>query len=373
MPPAGHGLACPLLPLLLLLLCLTWPALAPRGAIAGPSCPDGCACHLDSFGRFSSYSLTRVDCSSSGLRDFPAALPLTTTHLSLVDNHLGPTVNPGGPGYTTLLALNLSHNGVTRLHKGTFSRLRYLDALDLSYNAVGQVDAGAFERAPLSTIDLSHNALSDEFDLSAFEADLPVIGVQRLSLDLSHNRISALKRKGGGGGGAPAGTLRIRSLNLAANALMEAPPPELLRHLADLQYLSLDSNPITRLRQSAFFYLRDLTHLSLRNLAPDVQFYRGTFRGLEGTLQVLDLSDNCQSGVTLVGVELGELRSLFELQLSVSDDPSLALLPATLGLPLAGAWKCWEPRDPKGRAATHRATGGCVNVACYRFPAREML
>uniref|UniRef100_S4RI09 LRRNT domain-containing protein n=1 Tax=Petromyzon marinus TaxID=7757 RepID=S4RI09_PETMA len=240
---------------------LTWPALAPMGANTGPSCPNGCACHLDSYGRFSSYSLTRVDCSSSGLRDFPATLPLTTTHLSLVDNHLGPTVNPGGPGYTTLLALNLSHNGV--------------------------------KRAPLSTIDLSHNALSDEFDLSAFEADLPVIGVQRLSLDLSHNRISALKRKGGGGGGgAPAGTLHIRSLNLAANALMEAPPPELLRHLPDLQYLSLDSNPITRLRQSAFFHLRDLTHLSLRNLAPDVHFSRGTFRGLEGTLQVLDLSEN---------------------------------------------------------------------------------
>lgn len=88
-------------------------------ASASNGCHPGCHCDVESFGRFDSFSLTRVDCQGLGPGiAMPVAIPLDTTHLDLSFNAVhGPLTGTmlAGPGYTTLVSLDLSNNHITKV------------------------------------------------------------------------------------------------------------------------------------------------------------------------------------------------------------------------------------------------------------------
>lgn len=99
---------------------LLW-LLAPASSGAVNNCHPGCHCDVESFGLFDSFSLTRVDCQGLGPGiTMPVAIPLDTTHLDLSFNAMGPLTNTmlAGPGYTTLVSLDLSNNHITKVSGG---------------------------------------------------------------------------------------------------------------------------------------------------------------------------------------------------------------------------------------------------------------
>ena len=99
--------------------------LASVSSGAANICHPGCHCDVESFGLFDSFSLTRVDCQGLGPGiTMPVAIPLDTTHLDLSFNAMhGPLTNTmlAGPGYTTLVSLDLSNNHITKVSGGCFS------------------------------------------------------------------------------------------------------------------------------------------------------------------------------------------------------------------------------------------------------------
>lgn len=100
--------------LLRLGVCLLTAAVCQLTA-ASPCHPD-CRCEVESFGLFDSFSLTRVDCRGLGPGvPMPVPIPLDTTHLDLSSNAMGRLNDTmlGGPGYTTLVSLDLSSNHMT--------------------------------------------------------------------------------------------------------------------------------------------------------------------------------------------------------------------------------------------------------------------
>lgn len=115
-----------------LLLCVgLWLlALVPCGAVK--NCYPGCHCEVETFGLFDSFSLTRVDCGGLGPgATMPIPIPLDTTHLDLSSNAMGPLNDTmlTGPGYTTLVNLDLSSNHITEVSgcmKLGFARSGYI-------------------------------------------------------------------------------------------------------------------------------------------------------------------------------------------------------------------------------------------------------
>ena len=82
------------------------------------NCHPACHCEVESFGLFDSFSLTRVDCQAMGPgATMPIPIPLDTAHLDLSSNTVGPLNDAmlTGPGYTTLVSLDLSSSHITQV------------------------------------------------------------------------------------------------------------------------------------------------------------------------------------------------------------------------------------------------------------------
>lgn len=100
---------------------LLWFGLSLLVAVRSSSvknCHPGCHCDVESFGLFDSFSLTRVDCQGLGPgASMPIPIPLDTSHLDLSSNDMGPLSDTmlAGPGYTTLVSLDLSFNHITKV------------------------------------------------------------------------------------------------------------------------------------------------------------------------------------------------------------------------------------------------------------------
>uniref|UniRef100_UPI00398F5257 tsukushi n=1 Tax=Pristiophorus japonicus TaxID=55135 RepID=UPI00398F5257 len=245
------------------------------------TCFSGCHCEVESYGMFSSFSLTKVDCSGVGPHLTVVPIPLDTSYLDLSSNRLK-AISPlmfTGPGYTTLVSLDLSYNEITGMSASTFSKLRYLEALNLSHNSLEALEEGIFSNLPLGEVDLSHNELR-EINLDAFASK----GHRKpLSVDLSGNLIATVVRS------LDKSAANIYSLNLSGNRLRAVPT----RYLSDvpLRYLDLDRNAISSLPENAFTGLQELTRLSLRGLPELSALSPNSFKGLQ-SLQILDLSHN---------------------------------------------------------------------------------
>ncbi|KAG8431488.1 hypothetical protein GDO86_018566 [Hymenochirus boettgeri] len=271
---------------------------------ASKSCFPECRCEVENFGLFHSFSLTKVDCSDVGSHVVPVSIPLDTSYLDLSSNKLK-RVNESvlsGPGYTTLVNLNLSNNLLVKISSSTFSKLRYLESLDLSHNLLEVLPDQSFFYSPLAEIDLSYNNLL-EVRMGAFT--LKSQG-KSMIVDLSHNSIGSVFR------GADNPVPNIQSLILSGNNLISVPNLNGI----PLRHLSLDRNPVAKIKKNDLSGLGGLTHLSLSDLPNlrDVDPY--SFKDLTSLL-VLDLSNN-RNLIALSSEVFYGLDSLQELNLANS-------------------------------------------------------
>nr|XP_006133651.1 tsukushin [Pelodiscus sinensis] len=277
------------------------------------TCSRGCHCEVESFGLFDSFSLTKVDCSGIGSHIVPVPIPLDTSYLDLSSNKLE-NINESmltGPGYTTLVSLDLSYNKIAKISSTTFSRLRYLESLDLSHNSLAVLPEECFSSSPLGDIDLSNNNLLDiRLDVFASRGQGRPINV-----DLSNNMINTVS------GHYDKNIPNIQSLNLSGNRLKTVPNLQGI----PLRYLNLDGNPLAKIEKGAFAGLRDLIHLSLSSLRGFRDLSPYSFKELPN-LQVLDLSSNPNLKSLSAEVVFG-LSSLQELNLSST---SVSFLPKTV-------------------------------------------
>ncbi|XP_071372740.1 tsukushi [Centroberyx affinis] len=310
------------------------------------NCHPGCRCEVESFGLFDSFSLTRVDCRGLGPgAAMPIPIPLDTAHLDLSSNTMGPLSDAmlAGPGYTTLVSLDLSSNHITKISPNALSKLRYLETLDLSHNSLDSLSPSCFSGLPLADVDLSYNDFQ-EFDMDVFATK---VNGGSVSVDLSHNKLVSVSRS------LHEGVLHIQSLSLTANRLTSVP------RLAGvpLRYLNLDDNPIAHIEEGAFAHLKDLVHLSLSGLHELREIQPHSFKGLQ-SLQVLDLSNNPKLK-TLSPAVFSGLGSLQELNLSSSGVTSLpsnmlSHLPSIKSITLGQSIQCWRTQK---QGQFHRQLG----------------
>ncbi|XP_054242849.1 tsukushi [Indicator indicator] len=312
---------------------------------ATKTCFPGCHCEVESFGLFDSFSLTKVDCSGIGSHIVPVPIPLDTSYLDLSSNKLE-TINESmltGPGYTTLVSLDLSYNKIAKISSTTFSRLRYLESLDLSHNSLEVLPEDCFSSSPLSDIDLSSNKLSGiAMDLFASKGQ-----GKPLSVDLSNNMLTTVTRQ------RDKSSPNIQNLNLSENRLTSVPNLQGL----PLRYLNLDGNPLLKIEKGDFTGLKDLIHLSLSGLHGFGELAPYSFKDLPA-LQVLDLSNNPNLKTLSAEVVFG-LNSLQELNLSgtgVSALPKAVLkyLPAIKSITLGKDIQCFKTIK---EGQYHRQTG----------------
>lgn len=300
------------------------------------NCHPGCHCEVETFGLFDSFSLTRVDCSGLGPgASMPIPIPLDTSYLDLSLNAIGPISDAmlAGPGYTTLVSLDLSSNHIITISPNALSKLRYLDTLDLSHNQLENLPPNCFSGLPLAEVDLSHNSFQ-EFDMDVFASKA---NGEPLSVDLSHNQLSSVTTTSRGK------VLPIQTLHLSGNQLSSVP------NLAGLQlrYLNLDSNPITEIQQGAFAQLKDLVYLSISGLSELQQIHPNSFKGLQ-SLQVLDLSNNPKL-LSISPAVFSGLDSLQELNLTGSGVTALPTnmlthLPSIKSITLGRSVQCWRTK-----------------------------
>ncbi|XP_075707463.1 tsukushi [Rhinoderma darwinii] len=272
-------------------------------------CFPGCSCDVETFGLFDSFSLTKVDCSGVGSHIVPVSLPLDTSYLDLSTNKLE-QVNESvlsGPGYTTLVNLNLSYNQIVTISSTTFSKLRYLESLDLSHNRLEALQDHSFFYSPLVELDLSFNKLV-EIKIGAFTSQS---NGKAINIDLSNNLISTLMKE------SDNPLPNIRSLNLLGNRLRDVQGLQGI----PLQSLNLDKNPISKIEEHHFLGLKSLTYLSLSNMPNLQEIAPRSFKELQ-SLQVLDLSNN-PNLVSLTEEVFFGLKSLQELNLLNSGVVSL--------------------------------------------------
>ncbi|MEQ2191964.1 hypothetical protein XENOCAPTIV_005017 [Xenoophorus captivus] len=122
-PLSGRGerTGLPVITLDSIMALLVWAGLSLLLAVrsgAVRNCHPSCHCEVESFGLFDSFSLTRVDCRGMGPSiSMPIPIPLDTAHLDLSSNDMGLLSDAmlAGPGYTTLISLDLSSNRITKV------------------------------------------------------------------------------------------------------------------------------------------------------------------------------------------------------------------------------------------------------------------
>ncbi len=201
-----------------------------------------------------------------------------------------------------LQELYLQNNSLSALAPGLFSPLKKLLVLNLSRNALGNewVDSDTFSSlAELVALDLSHNDIT-RVDQGLFR------GLGRLQiLDLRHNRILAVSPR------AFLGQRSLHVLYLSHNEIASLHAKSLVG-LTSLSSLSLDHNALAALHRNALKNCTNLQDLALHsNRLTEVP---KAVRSVP-LLRTLDLGDNEISGLRAGNESFAGLRHLYGLRL----------------------------------------------------------
>lgn len=179
---------------------------------------------------------------------FPKLYELHTTDFSY--NRIK-TISPAV--FQPLLSLrfiNLSHNALEDLKSGTFGTLPTVLELLLDHNSIKKINAATFvQMSSLSHLNLQHNNISH----------IPTIPISLSSLDVSNNRIKSI-----GPERAWPSMNALLQLDLNNNELGDNMDGNSFSKLLSLQSLILDYNSITKPPAEAMSSLVSTRHLSLR-------------------------------------------------------------------------------------------------------------
>ncbi|XP_045123906.1 chaoptin-like [Portunus trituberculatus] len=233
--------------------------------------------------------------------------------LDLTGNFISDLTLEDFQGYeTSLQTLVLAENSLTLIPEGIFRTLDNLRTLNLRGNNILTINAQAFQgvSSQLAHINLANNLLPN----IPFKAISSVPSLQ--TLNLARNRISLTFDV------LYTGSLSMDTLVLDFNQI-ETLPPYSFQNFGTVNRTSLRGNPLTHINDDAFkdakikeLYLHDSDLWSISDNA---------FRGLESTLQTLDLSYNNLSSIPSQAIDnLASLRSLSISNNKLSLDPTEA-------------------------------------------------
>jgi len=150
----------------------------------------------------------------------------------------------------SLRSINLSHNALEDLKSTTFGTLPTVLELFLNDNSIKRINAATFVKmSSLSLLDLRHNDI----------AQIPTIPISLSSLTVSHNIIKDV-----GPDRAWPSMNALLSLDLSNNLLGDSLDGASFSKLLSLQSLILDYNSITKPPAEAVSKLVSTRHLSLR-------------------------------------------------------------------------------------------------------------
>ncbi|XP_035660561.1 leucine-rich repeat-containing protein 24-like isoform X2 [Branchiostoma floridae] len=214
--------------LMFLLIILMVPNLQVAGWLWGSSEKADSNCTPSSAqnaGR--SCAPPRCDCRALGLTSINVNLPTSFTELDLGHNKITMIQKGTFKNLPQLQILDLSKNQITMIQKGAFENLPQLQILILSSNQIRMIQAGTFVNLPLLQKLYLHNNQITMIQKGAFE-NLP----QLLILHLSNNQITMLQAS-------------------------------LLVNLPLLQTLFLHDNQITMIQAGTFVNLPKLQKLTL--------------------------------------------------------------------------------------------------------------
>nr|XP_053641738.1 chaoptin-like [Cherax quadricarinatus] len=233
--------------------------------------------------------------------------------LDLTGNYISDLTVEDFEGYeTSLQTLVLAENSLTTLPGAIFKTLENLRTINLRGNNIMTINTRAFHgsTSQLAHINLGNNLLP----AIPFEAMAEVRNLQTLNLE--RNRISHTFEV------LFTGSLFLDTLVLDFNQI-ETLPPYSFQNFGTVNRTSLRGNPLTHISDDAFkdakikeLYLHDSDLWSISDNA---------FRGLESTLQMLDLSYNNLSFIPPQAFDrLDTLRSLSLSNNKISLDPAEA-------------------------------------------------
>ncbi|KAF5298576.1 hypothetical protein FQR65_LT09670 [Abscondita terminalis] len=163
----------------------------------------------------------------------------------------------------SLIHLNLSNNLLQNLHVNIFDNLTKLKTLNLQDNQIDYIPIGVFEAlVSLQYLNISGNRLSD-FDFGTF------LGLKSVNyLDISNNVITYISES------TFYPLKKLKSLFVDHNLLTTIDASDLLQHLKQLKYVSLNNNPwickhllnvITKFRKSGII-IKNGTYTKTTNI-----------------------------------------------------------------------------------------------------------
>lgn len=236
------------------------------------------------------YSLNRLKCRYLLITELYLCIKFVFT---ILNNLQVPISNMAG-----IKILNVTHNRIKTIPKGTFPKLYELHTLDFSYNRIKTISTTVFQPLlSLRSINLSHNALEDvksttfgtlptvlelflnknsikKINAAAFVkmsslshldlndnniTQIPTIPISLSSLAVNHNKIKNI-----GPDRAWPSMNALLSLDLSYNELGDSLDGASFSKLLSLQSLILDYNLITIPPATALSPLVSSRHLSLR-------------------------------------------------------------------------------------------------------------
>eukprot|EP00095_Tigriopus_kingsejongensis_P011075 maker-scaffold23_size669530-snap-gene-5.21 protein:Tk11075 transcript:maker-scaffold23_size669530-snap-gene-5.21-mRNA-1 annotation:"protein toll" len=200
--------------------------------------------------------LQELHLQNNSLSGIPPGLLEGLEHLLVLNLSLNDITNDWLTPHTfqslmRLVALDLSHNRLTKLDQSLLSPLTSLQLLDLSHNHLHAVEGNTFlSQYNLHILRLSHNQLDSLHPQSL--TGLSVLS----SLSLSHNRIQTLQND------VLQNCSGLIDLELNNNSFTHV-PSEALSHLAKLKTLDLGENAIVNLTNSSLEGLSSIDALRL--------------------------------------------------------------------------------------------------------------
>ena len=284
-------------------------------------CPQNCTCKIGNL-RNTKYYLTKiVNCSLGRLESAPENIPLDTEVLDLSHNQIWSinlqqtlthvkymdlsynklkSVDTGIRKCTKLKYLKLQYNQITRLENGIFSGLKYLSVLDLSHNSLADIEDHAFgglnylkvlhldrnriiflERQWFVSMPSLHWLYLSQNHITRIEGKMFETLSNLRMLKISHNNLRLLYPN------SFLGLTKMGILDLSYNRLVTIPH---LHNLTNLDHLYLDSNPILRVPEEAFYSV-NITMIAMRYMQNLTVVERHAFKNLPN-LVTLQLHDN---------------------------------------------------------------------------------